>query len=131
MDTENYLYDNETAKRIGDTIIAQMGGYGKLQSMTGANNFTYSRNGEMTFHFKSCKKAQVCRITYLEGKDLYKMEFIKIPKVKKENIGENDERVYFMTVTQPPVTVETFDDLFNDQLKPIFEEFTGLRLSLF
>jgi curved DNA-binding protein CbpA len=131
METQDYLYDNETAKRIGDTIIAQMGGYGRLQSMLGAKNFTYSRKGEMTFQFKLCKKASHCRITYLEGKDLYKMEFIKIPKAKRENKGDSDKQAYYLTVTQPPKTVETFEDLYVDQLKPIFENFTGLKLSLF
>lgn len=131
METQDYLYDNETAKRIGDITIAQMGGYGKLMSMLGAKNFTYSRKGEMTFQFKLCKKASHCRITYLAGKDLYKMEFIKIPKAKREKIGDNDERAYYMTITQPPKTVETFEDLYADQLKTIFESFTGLKLSLF
>ena len=123
-------YDNETAKEIGNTIIAQMGGYGKLQAMIGAKNFTYSRSGEMTFQFSMFKKAQYCRITYLEGKDLYKMEFVKVSK-KREKLGVVDGKDFYITTTQPPKTVQVYDDIYNDQLKPLFEDYTGLHLSLF
>jgi hypothetical protein len=110
--TENYIYDQQRAKEISDTIIHQMGGIGRLKAMLGAKNFSYSRNGYTTFQFAMCKKASHCRITYLEGKDLYMMEFIKVSRNYESK------------------TVETFDDLYADQLIPIFKRFTGLDMSL-
>jgi hypothetical protein len=82
--------------------------------MTGACNMSYSNDkNEFYFKFKLCKKANYCRLKYNSGLDLYTMEF------NKYNSRTSDFK-----------QVEQFDGLYSDQLKSIFESFTGLRLSL-
>jgi len=101
----------EQKMSIANTAINQLAeSTGKLIAMTGANTFIIGNNGEITFKFKMCRKANYCRIK-LNGKDLYDMEFLKItPKFSK--------------------TIKVYDDIYNDMLKPLFEEFTGLCLSM-
>ncbi len=62
------------------------------------------------FTFKMCRKADVCRIEYTVN-DTYKMAFFKSDGMEQ-------------------VEVEVFDGLFFDDLKCVFESFTGLFLSL-
>ena len=92
---------------VASTIAAQMGGYGRLTMMTGANNFTYDDNS-LRFKFKGSRKTNFIKVT-LNGKDLYDVEFGKIRGL--------DYKV-----------VETFDDAYADMLIPVFEDLTGLYL---
>ncbi len=62
------------------------------------------------FTFKMCSKANTCRIEYTVN-DTYKMTFLQI-------------------VGRELVEIEVFDELFFDDLKGVFESFTGLYLSL-
>ncbi len=66
------------------------------------------------FDFKMCRKCSVCNIYYEAGKDLYRVEFLRRKR------GSLDEFV----------VVETRHDVFWGELKKIFEEVTGLYLSL-
>jgi hypothetical protein len=93
------------------TILEQMGGLGKIKAMTGAYNFAYSdEKKNLSFMFKGSKKANCVRIT-LNAMDLYDVEFKKIWGMKMKD-------------------VETINDVYWDQLKSIFEETTGLYLSI-
>lgn len=89
--------------------LNQMGGISRLQTMIGAYNF--SKDGEsVSFKFKSCEKANAC-VIILEPSDTYTVKFYK------------------QSGYECPM-VESFDDVYCDQLIQVFEMFTGLFLSL-
>ncbi len=97
------MYDLEVAK----TIIQQLGGASKLKAMIGAKNF--SADGNMVcFQFPRCNSFRAVRIT-LNAMDTYDIQFL----------GGNDFRV-----------LKEFNGIYNDMLINIFEDTTGLRLSL-
>lgn len=100
------------SREIADTIVQQFGGYGKLKAMLGARDFVYGKN-YLTFKFPNKKRnAPNCiKIEYILGKDLYNLEFKRISKLDVKDI-------------------KSVDDVYADQLKPIFEKETGLYLSL-
>ena len=94
-----------------ETILEQMGGKNRIQAMTDAYNFVYSDGDKsLRFRFKGSRKVNYVKIT-LNSLDLYDMEFKKIWGMKCKD-------------------VETVNGVYWDQLKPIFEETTGLYLSL-
>jgi hypothetical protein len=106
---ERTLQMNEIIK----TMIAQFCvNPNRLVAMIGANSFVYNNETNLiSFKFKMCKVANVCRLSYMSGVDLYKMEFLKIRGI---DIKE----------------VKTFEEIYAEDLKRFFEEFTGLRISL-
>lgn len=93
-----------------EILLNQLGGINKLRVMIGALNFLKLENG-LSFSFKMCKDANYCVIKYMDGKDLYNMEFLKV----------NHDSVK---------TIKNFENLYVEDLKPVFEKFTGLFLSL-
>jgi len=94
-----------------ETILNQMGGQNRIIAMTGAYHFAYSDEKQsLRFRFKGSQKTNYVRIT-LNSLDLYDIEFKKIWGMKCKD-------------------VETVNGVLWDQLKPIFEETTGLYLSL-
>lgn len=95
--------------QVAETIIKQMGGAGRLQLMIGASLFAGDEKS-VQFSFKGCRKANKCRVT-LQPDDLYTLELFKFD-------GLDAPRVYHT------------DGLFWDMLKPVFEQETGLYLSL-
>ena len=86
-----------------------MGGQNRLVLMTGANNFGVLGNS-LSFRFKGSKKANYLRIT-LNSMDTYDLEFGKVH-------GTNYK------------VVKTLTYIYSDQLIEIFENTTGLMLSL-
>jgi hypothetical protein len=94
---------------------------GKLGLFLGTKNVYHDqKRNQVGFNFKMCKKASVCNIYYDEGKDLYRMEFRKRKRIQIAlGIYDYDYE-----------TVKVFEDVYCDQLKEIFESFTGLYLSL-
>lgn len=79
-----------------------------LKAMLGAK-VAASDNG-VAFTFKMCKKANVCRIA-LNGNDIYDVTFSRFRAFEEKE-------------------VQKFNDIFAEDLKGIFENFTGLRVSL-
>jgi len=102
--------------QIVTTIINQLGGQGKLRAMVGVTSYVYDstegKNNWVMFDFKGNRKMKTCTIT-LNGLDLYDIKFTKL------NMKTFDLKV-----------VAEFKNIYCDQLKPIFEETTGLYLSL-
>ena len=94
-------------KNIALTIIEQMGGVRRLNMFTGAKNFVALSNG-VSFRIGN-KSINYVKIT-LNGKDLYDLTFGLIRSGKLVNKKE-------------------YNDVFNDQLKSVFEESTGMYLS--
>lgn len=99
-------------KAVADTIIRQLGGFGKLKAMIAANKFFYNKEpGEyytLSFEFKGNPKFKMCKIIYSKPKDLYTVQFFGKNYLKNKEI----------------------EDVYNNQLKDVFEKTTGLALSL-
>ena len=108
--------DKQNIQDIATTIIAQMGGAGRLKTFVGANSFGCGEieydgfKQPMTwFKFKMNRTMNVCRVIYEEGKDLYVVQFIKAT-IKGLKI------------------VKEFTDVYAEDLIPLFENTTGLVL---
>ena len=97
-------------QEIAKIILDQIGGINKIAAMIGASNFVAIENG-IQFKFKGSKIFNCIRIE-VNGLDLYNVTFYKLGKygeIKRE---------------------ETIENLFNQFLKMVFENATGLYLSL-
>lgn len=107
---------SETAKGVSEIIAKQMGGLRRLVVMIGAKHFVYGTDDDgdfFSFQFpnKARSKPNYVKIVYRKGSDTYRVRFGRIAK---------------WDFTEGPV----FDDIYADQLKPLFERTTGLYLSL-
>lgn len=100
-----------TNREIAMEILNQLGGFGKLRAMISAKDFVYG-DKNLSFGFKGSKEVNKIKIQ-LNEMDLYDITFYKYMP-KKVELKE----------------VIKFNGLWYDQLKPIFEDFTGLDLSL-
>lgn len=78
--------------------------------MTGATQYVDMGNG-VKFRFKGSKAANLVMIT-LTARDTYDVEFYKMAKYDYTKVA-------------------TIEDVYGDQLRSVFEQFTKLRLSLF
>lgn len=94
---------------IAKIILQQLGGQGRLVVMTGAYNFVAIRNG-VSFKIKN-RSVNYVEIK-LNGKDLYDVKFGRIAVGKMKVKSEHND-VYF------------------DELIPLFEKETGMYLRLF
>lgn len=96
---------------IAQTILDQLGGSRRLSMMIGAHTFT-DGGSALTFKFKARAKngANCCRII-LSADDTYRVEFISLRGVKVNTKGD-------------------FEMVYADGLKQLFENQTGLYLSL-
>ena len=104
------LDESDTPAHI---ILKQMGGSGRLKAMLGAKHFISHDGGKaLSFQFPNRKrsKGNYVKIT-LRPDDTYDMEFSQIVKYEAK-------------------PVKSYKGIYADQLKPIFEKQTGLRLSL-
>jgi len=105
----------ETTKKVTErkadvqTIIQQLGGQGRLKAMVSAHDFVDLGNG-LKFHFKGSRQYSGVKIE-LNVKDLYDVTFYKLRKGRATN-------------------EKTFRDIYAEDLKGVFEEETGLFLSL-
>lgn len=97
---------------IAETLIAQLGGAGQLRAMLGTTLLVADENS-VCFNFRMVRKANRCRVTYVPGLDLYRMEFFLM-----------GARCTTCKV------VASFDQVYADQLRGLFESVTGLRMSL-
>jgi len=104
-------YTPEERQVISKTIISQMGGFGKLKTMISASLFLTLESG---VRFKFCgsrkfNKVEIC----LSENDTYTMKIYHVsPSTMKEK------------------NVVEFKNVYCDQLKNIFEQTTGLYLSI-
>lgn len=115
----NMLFLIESAKTEidADTVIAGLtggAGAGALKIMVGATNLSAGA-GLLQFNFKGCRKANLAVVRYDAGADLFDLEFIKTGTKK-----------YMPYYTE----VKKFTGLYTEDLKGVFENFTGLYTSL-
>lgn len=99
-------------KEQAATIFQQIGGISRLRLMVGGHSFGYS-NTDRTAHFmfKLCRKANTLYVR-LNPDDTYTMEFARVGL----RIGIKK--------------VETFENVYAEDLVPIFKRFTGLELAI-
>jgi hypothetical protein len=101
---------------VGATILKQLG-WNKFIAMTGAKGFIFSNNG-LSFRLSSTmtkNRINLIEIT-LTCMDLYLIRFFSVRKIK--NYGNS------------VLLVEEIDGIYDDGLKAVIEDRTGLRLSL-
>lgn len=99
----------QTDYSVAQIILNQLGGMKRLVIMTGAYNFVASSNS-VSFRIKN-RKVNYIKIT-LNGKDLYDVKFSRIFNYKEKVVAE-------------------LNDIYFDQLIPIFEQNTGMYLKMF
>ena len=99
----------QTDYSVAQTILNQLGGMKRLVVMTGAYNFVASTNA-VSFRIKN-RKVNYIKIT-LNGKDLYDVKFSRIFNYQEKVVAE-------------------LNDIYFDQLIPIFEQNTGMYLKMF
>lgn len=97
--------------QIANTILDQLGGTGRLVAMTGAKHILVDGHG-VSFKFpnRAAGRPNHCKIT-LDGSDTYTVTFGRVVKFE----------------LRQPSTVE---GIYADQLVELFENATGLALSL-
>ena len=103
---------NPANMSVANTILAQLGG-NRFTAMTGAKNFI---GGSMFLGFeigKNSSAANRVTITYSQARDLYSVTFLKAKR------GGLDT-----------VELKRFDNVYADQLRSVFTEYTGLETSL-
>lgn len=111
-----------TNKIIAETIIAQLGGGGRLKAMVNARNFTYDTNGNLTFTFSGNTKINQVTIE-LNGMDLYNVTFKKFTAGRMNNTTFEYKEPKWKTVKE-------LENMYAEDLIELFEETTGLYLSL-
>ena len=125
-------YTDAEKLEIANTIIRQMGGSGKLRAMVGAKDILATDAG-VQFSFKGCKKTDKVVIE-LNAMDTYTVKFFKTAryssplKIVKGQIVEV-KNTFEERLTKSLIPVEVVEGAYDDMLKPIFEETTGLYLS--
>ncbi len=109
-------YSTEERQQIVQTIIDQMGGFGRLETMINAHYFNYFTSIDspagLSFHFKGSRKANICQVTLLPS-DTYKFELFRFNR---------------RTLDCP--MVYELEGIYEDALVRIFEEQTELCLTL-
>ncbi len=105
-------FTTEEAKNVAATIASQLGGFGRLTAMTNAKQFMHDNDGSLAFKFSGSRKVNYVKIT-LNCMDTYDVEF---GKIKKFNYVKDEQR--------------SRDGVYGDMLVDLFEQATGLYLSI-
>ena len=107
--TSTDLDGKQRGLSVARTILQQLGG-NKFVVMTGAKNLVGSENGLSMKIGRNSSKSHYFKVT-LTPMDTYTLEFSHVRKAK-------------FTVDQ------TYEHVYADQLRSIFESHTGMRTSL-
>ena len=106
------MMTTEEATQNAETILEQMGGKGRIGAMVGVTSFFMNvdkNKGGAGFRFRArAAKAIKCVTIVLEASDTYTMKFYSLRGVVKHEVT----------------------DVYATDLKSIFEDTTGLYLSL-
>jgi len=111
-------------------IFQQIGG-NKFLTMTGSKvlHYGYDENGYVCLTFKLTRNligAQFLKIQY-NWKDLYNMEFSKIKKTQIPEYKAVGMKIY----NEEKIIIELVEDMWADQLQPIFTDKTHLYTKLY
>lgn len=106
---------------IFEEMVKQLGGFKKLRAMLGVEKIiTNNDNLSISFRFKGSRRYNYFHMA-LNGKDLYDLEF---GQFKSKMVG--NVRVKDMDM----IVKDTFNDVYFHRIKKLFENTTGLYLSL-
>lgn len=111
-----------------ELAIKQLAGNaGRLVAMIGAKDFLKGDNFvSFKFKAKAKNKANMLKIKYDSASDTYNMEFIKVTNKQDPELKAMGIKVMVPTATQ----IENIEGVYCDQMKSIFEESTGLYVTL-
>lgn len=101
---------DESAQQIADTIRKQLGG-NKFEVMTGAKNFSFSKDGSLSFKFPKGKDGINHVSIKLDADDTYTMTFTKIRGMDAKEVAKES-------------------GIYNTDLRKVFTKITGLHTSL-
>ena len=101
------IIDRETAELYAKYLTQSEHPYGALRAMLGTQMFQRIDNGIRFDLHGSAHRTPICELAYDEGLDLYNLRFYR---------GKNE--------------IKSFNGLFFDQLKEVFEGYTGLTLTM-
>ena len=113
---ESHIAEGARQNEVCMTILKQLSprGFNGMRAMVGMENLTWQTDpmqGEgIQFRFKGSRQANICQV-YLNGKDLYNLRFLSYRRTYLHLEGE-------------------YMDIDCEQLREIFESFTGLRTGL-
>ena len=107
---------------VATTILSQLGG-NRFVACTGSKVATYTNNSITLKLTRNKSKANEMTIT-LNGADLYDITFAK-------HIYAHLNKKTWAWVPDKYEVVQTYDDIFCDQLEELFTDFTGLITRLF
>lgn len=105
------MMNKETATQALEWLTMSRNPFNRLTAMVGASRFSLGLDS-VYFRFKMCRKANCCKLGYNAGKDLFTMAFYKIDKYGNYQVAKD------------------FEEVFCEDMKEIFENYTGLYLSL-
>jgi len=120
-------YTRDEQIQIANTIISQLGGYGKLKAMIGING-QCALNSGLQFNFKGSRDMNKCTIE-LNDMDTYDVKFYKIPHLSSSANPAALDR-YLKKIDRCKTPISEFNSIYADMLIGVFEEETGLNLSL-
>lgn len=107
--------------RTANTILDQLGGQRRLMAMVGMKRWTVGEFGtgrpSTSFRFKGSKKSNTLLVTY-RADDTYDVTFLKMSMNKKKTDFASAKKQ------------EKFEGIYADMMIPLFEEQTGLYLTL-
>ena len=104
------MMNKETAEQGLQWLTMSRNPLNRLRAMVGAYDFSLGFDG-VFFKFKMCRKANICKIGYNEGLDMFTMTFYKRDKFGIDTV------------------VNDIGDIYCDNMKECFERYTGLYLS--
>jgi hypothetical protein len=108
-------YSNEERKIIAQTIIEQLGGWGRLRAMTGASRVDVLESGaRVKFPNNQRSRANCIVVNYDSGMDLYDVEFWRCSARQPWN----------------DKMLNSVEGAYSDMLIELFEDNTGLTLVL-
>lgn len=106
---------------IANNILLQLGGYYRLKAMINIKDHVAVENG-ISFKFSGSKNCNYVKIV-LTDKDLYLIEFGKLYN-KKEKFAD-------VSISIPSYKkIEEIEGIYSDMLINLFEDKTGLVLTL-
>lgn len=104
-------------------ILQQLGGW-EFLCCTGSSYLSTNCDGDLVIELVENKSGANQLCIHLNGEDLYDLHFIQFTPACFT-------KSYKCLLPTEMREVKTFQDIFCDQLKDIFEEVTGLYVSLF
>lgn len=116
----------ERRDQVGQDIVRQLGGR-RFMLMTGVKQFNLEGDGSISFDLGSNgSESNYVRVEYNYNKDLYNLVFIKRTRKKDKELSMPGFPIWDYKFNE----LKRYDSIYNDQLRELFEDFTGMYLTL-